>query len=70
MTFRLKALRKARHITQVKLSLDLNMSQNSICRYENMEREAGYATLILIADYFHVSLDYLLGRTDNPTMNT
>lgn len=69
MIFRLKALRKARRITQVKLSLDLNLSQNSISRYENMEREAGYATLILIADYFHVSLDYLLGRTDNPTMN-
>ncbi len=70
MVFRLKALRKARHITQVRLSLDLNMSQNSISRYENMEREAGYETLILIADYFHVSLDYLLGRTDDPTMNT
>ncbi len=70
MIFRLKALRKARHITQVRLSLDLNMSQNSISRYENMEREAGYETLILIADYFHVSLDYLLGRTDDPTMNT
>ena len=69
MIFRLKALRKARRITQVKLSLDLTLSQNSISRYENMEREAGYATLILIADYFHVSLDYLLGRTDNPTMN-
>ncbi len=70
MVFRLKALRKSRHITQVKLSLDLNLTQNSISRYENMEREAGYETLILIADYFHVSLDYLLGRTDNPTMNT
>ncbi len=70
MVFLLKALRKATHITQVKLSMDLNMSQNSISRYETMEREAGYATLILIADYFHVSLDYLLGRTDNPTMNT
>lgn len=69
MVFRLKALRKARHITQVKLSLDLNLSQNSISRYENMEREAGYETLILIADYFHVSLDYLLGRTDDPAMN-
>ncbi len=70
MIFRLKALRQGRHISQVRLSLDLNLSQNSISRYENMEREAGYETLILIADYFHVSLDYLLGRTDNPTMNT
>ena len=31
-----------------------------------MEREADYETLIRIADYFHVSLDYLLGRSDEP----
>ena len=32
-------------------------------------READYATLILFADYFDVSVDYLLGRTDNPKVN-
>ncbi len=37
---------------------------NSISRYENPEREADYDTLIRFADYFNVSLDYLLGRTD------
>ena len=45
------------------------MNQNSISRYENCEREADYATLIKIADYFDVSIDYLLGRTDKPTVN-
>lgn len=69
MVFRLKELRKAKHLSQVKLAMDLNLSQNSISRYETVEREAGYETLILIADYFHVSLDYLLGRTDDPRMN-
>lgn len=69
MVFRLKELRKAKHLSQVKLAMDLNLSQNSISRYETMEREAGYETLVLIADYFHVSLDYLLGRTDDPRMN-
>lgn len=49
--------------------MDLNLNQNSISRYETGEREADYATLIALADYFHVSLDYLLGRTDNPDMN-
>lgn len=49
--------------------MELNLSQNSISRYENLEREAGYETLIMLADYFHVSLDYLLGRTDNPNIN-
>ena len=65
MEFRLKELRKKRQISQLKLALDLNMNQNSISRYENCEREADYETLIKFADYFDVSLDYLLGRTEN-----
>ncbi len=64
MEFRLKKLRKERGVSQVKLALDLHMNQNSISRYENMEREADYETLVKFADYFDVSLDYLLGRTD------
>lgn len=64
MEFRLKQLRKERKISQLKLALDLNMNQNSISRYENMEREADYETLTKFADYFGVSVDYLLGRTD------
>ncbi len=65
---RLKELRKKKKITQLKLSMDLNMSQNSISRYENGKREADYTTLVLFADYFNVSVDYLLERTDNPNM--
>lgn len=64
MEFRLKKLRKNRQISQLKLALDLNMNQNTVSRYENLEREADYETLIRFADYFGVSLDYLLGRTD------
>ena len=64
MEFRLKELRKQRKISQLKLAMDLNMNQNTISRYENMEREADYKTLILFADYFDVSLDYLLGRIE------
>ena len=66
---RLKNLRKQRRISQLKLAMDLNMNQNSISRYENGEREADYSTLIRFADYFDVSIDYLLGRTDNPEIN-
>ncbi len=66
---RLKELRKSRNISQLKLAMDLGMNQNSISRYENMEREADYQTLIAFADYFDVSIDFLLGRTDNPEMN-
>lgn len=63
---RLKQLRKNKGISQLKLAMDLNMNQNSISRYENGIREADYATLIKFADYFKVSIDYLLERTDNP----
>ena len=65
MNFRLKELRKKRNISQLKLAIDLNMNQNTISRYENMEREADYETLIKFADYFNVSLDYLMGRVDD-----
>ena len=64
MNFRLKELLQRRNISQLKLAIDLNMNQNSISRYENLEREADYETLIKFADYFDVSLDYLLGRQD------
>ena len=66
---RLKELRKKRGISQVKLALDLHTTQNSISRYETGERQADYDMLIAIADYFGVSIDYLLGRTENPNMN-
>ena len=66
---RLKKLRKEKNISQLKLALDLSMNQNTISRYETGEREADYKTLIKIADYFNVSIDYLLERTDNPKIN-
>ena len=66
---RLKELRKKRGISQLRLAIELGMNQNSISRYESGEREADYRTLIRLADYFNVSIDYLLERTDNPTVN-
>ena len=63
---RLKELRIKRNISQVRLAMDLNISQNTVSRYENGIREADYDMLITLADYFNVSVDYLLGRTDNP----
>ena len=66
---RLKEIRKARGISQVKMAMDLNVSQNPVSRYETGAREADYAMLIRIADYFGVSIDYLLCRTDRPEVN-
>lgn len=69
MEIRLKELRTARSVSQVKLAIDLNVNQNSISRYESGLREPDYNTLIKIADYFNVSIDYLLYRTENPKLN-
>ena len=60
VAMRLKALREKRGISQLKLAMDLDMNQNSISRYKS---------LIKFADYFDVSIDYLLERTDNPKTN-
>ena len=69
MDVRLREIRKEKGISQLKLALDLSTNQNTISRYETGEREPGIDELIKIADYFHVSVDYLLERTDNPKIN-
>ena len=63
---RLRQLREERGISQLKLAMDLSMNQNTISRYETGAHEADYATLIKLADYFQVSIDYLLEQTDDP----
>ena len=66
---RLKEIRKNKGISQLKMATDLNTNQNTISRYETGEREPGINELIKIADYFNVSVDYLLERTNNPNIN-
>lgn len=66
---RLKLLRKQKHMSQLSLAMKLNTTQMSISRYETGKREPDLKTLILIAYFFDVSIDYLLERTDNPKMN-
>ncbi len=66
---RIKELRKKKGLSQLRLAMELNTTQNTISRYETGEREPGIDELIKIADYFHVSVDYLIGRTENPKMN-
>ena len=66
---RLRELRKKKGISQLRLATDLNTTQNTISRYETGEREPGIDELIKIADYFNVSVDYLIGHTENPKIN-
>ena len=60
----LRKIRKEKGISQLKLALDLNTNQNTISRYETGEREPGINELIKLADYFDVSIDYLVGISD------
>lgn len=66
---RLRELRESRGFTQLKVAIDLNLNQNSVSRYESGAREAGYELLTQFADYYNVSIDYILYRTDNPKIN-
>ncbi len=61
---RIKLLRKEQEITQEQLADYLNVSRQSITGYENDGVEPSLNVLIKIADRFNVSLDYLLGRTE------
>ena len=63
----LKSLRVAKGLTQDELSKQLNISRSTIGMYEKGAREPDFETLELIADYFNVDTDYLLGRTVKTT---
>ena len=60
---RLLEIRKKKRISQLKMALDLNVSQNTISRYETGDREPDLGMLVRLADYLQVSLDYLVERT-------
>lgn len=65
----LKELRKSKNITQKQLAKGISASERGIQQYELGERKPTYDMLIALADYFDVSIDYLVGRTDNPNVN-
>lgn len=61
---RLKELREQRRLNQEWLAVKLNVSQSTISAYEIGERVPDLETLIAIAKFFDVSLDYLAGLSD------
>lgn len=62
----LKVLRENARITQKQLADAIGVSQQSINKYENHNIEPDIQTLIKIADYFHTSVDFLIGHADYP----
>lgn len=66
MLCNLKRLRERNHVTQQQLATAVGVSQQSINKYENHNIEPDIDTLIAIADFFHTSVDYLLGHVCIP----
>ena len=66
---RLKELRKSFGITQLELAYNLNERRATLSNYENKNVYPGFNMLVKLADYFHVSVDYLTGRTDDYEIN-
>ena len=69
-TERLRMLRERQNRKQHVISELCGLNKSTLRRYELGEREPGLKKLVSIADYFDVSLDYLVGLTDNPRRNT
>lgn len=66
---RLKELRTSREILAKDMAANLDLSYRNYQRYENGDIDIPCTKLIALADFFGVSVDYLVGRTDNPEVN-
>ncbi|PZE20484.1 helix-turn-helix domain-containing protein [Paenibacillus xerothermodurans] len=62
---RIALLREKHSLTQDELSAKLGITRASLSHYENNRREPDYKTIVNIANFFNVSIDYLMGRTDD-----
>lgn len=67
---RLKELREGRRLYQREFAEILGLSFRGYQNYETGQSEPKLTTLISIADYYNVSIDYLVGRTDIPDFHT
>ena len=65
----LKKLRKENGLTQLSLQMKTGIEQALLSKYETGDRIPPTETLVLLADYYNVSIDYILCRTDNPEIN-
>ncbi len=66
---RIRDLREDKDLTQVKMGTILCCSQRVYSNYERGDIDIPTATLIKLADFHNVSVDYLLERTNNPILN-
>lgn len=65
----IRKLRKERGLTQIALQMATGIDQALLSKFETGERLPTTDALIVLADYFNVSIDYLLCRTENPNLS-
>ena len=63
---RIRALREDSDLTQAEVGRAINVPQRTYAYYESGQRMIPPRVLCALADFYHVSVDYLLGRTDTP----
>lgn len=63
---RLKKLRRSKKITQEAIASKLNIKRSTYAKYETGENQPDNETLIKLADFFNVKVDYILGLSDDP----
>lgn len=66
MANRIRELRKQNNLTMKQLGEELGLGESTISQYENGKREPDIKTLLRISEFFHVSVDYLLGHVSEP----
>ncbi len=64
MINRIKQLREENHMTQVRLSIELEVSQETVSAYESGKHYPSVASLIKLSEIFNTSCDYILGLSD------
>lgn len=67
---RIRDLREDKDLNQTEIAKMLGMSQTGYSKYETGENDIPTAVLIKLANFYNVSVDYILDRTPNPIMNT
>jgi transcriptional regulator with XRE-family HTH domain len=66
MNNNLKKLRKENGLTQLSLQMKTGIEQALLSKYETGDRIPPTETLVILADFYNVSIDYILCRTDSP----
>ena len=68
-TERIRALREDRDKTQAEIAMLLKIGQKTYSDYELGKSRIPVDSLMILAEFYNVSMDYIMGRTDNPEIN-